>query len=159
MLKAACEVTVHSTFCGPLHDFFTIIVVFYTCTARFWQHRWQSWGNIGTSRGWNSTSSSLDGPGQGSSRSQTQIQIQIQKKTVVDETSTSSNLGRPGQSWSRSQIIILPSDYPCERESVEEVDGEDEEDEAAAHPQQSPSHPHVTHMDLPKTLQHDWQQQ
>ena len=49
----------------------------------------------------------------------------------------------------------MPSDYPCERESVEEVDGEDEEDEAAAHPQQSPSHPHVTHMDLPKTLQHD----
>ena len=81
MLKAACEVTVHSTFCGPLHDFFTIIVVFYTCTARFWQHRWQSWGNIGTSRGWNSTSSSLDGPGQGSSRSKTQIQIQIQKNS------------------------------------------------------------------------------
>ena len=30
MLKAACEVTVHSTFCGRLHDFFTIIVVFCT---------------------------------------------------------------------------------------------------------------------------------
>ena len=44
--------------------------VFYindTCNVHFLPHKWQSWRNIGTSKGWNNTSSNLGCPGQRSS--------------------------------------------------------------------------------------------